>query len=145
MPQPQQSPRTSLVIPILLIAFGALLLVAASAPTLLLEMAVLIPLGAAMITFQATTNAWLQMNTDGAFRGRVMALYMVAFVGTTPIGGPLIGFVAQQLGPRFALGVGGAAALVAGAMGALLFQRTRSRKAKEAPRVFPVPELDRPL
>ncbi|HEY8642948.1 MAG TPA: MFS transporter [Candidatus Dormibacteraeota bacterium] len=127
------------------VAFGALLLVAASAPTLLLEMAVLIPLGAAMITFQATTNAWLQMNTDGAFRGRVMALYMVAFVGSTPIGGPLIGFVAQQLGPRFALGVGGAAALIAGGMGALLFRRTRSRKAKEVPRVFPVPELDRPL
>ncbi len=56
--------------------------------------------GAAMITFQATANSLLQLNSDPAFRGRVMALYVMVFLGTTPIGGPIVGWIAQQFGAR---------------------------------------------
>jgi MFS family permease len=57
-------------------------------------------------------------------RGRVMALWTVAFLGTTPIGAPTIGFIGQHVGPRWALLVGGIAALVAGAYGAIRLPRT---------------------
>jgi MFS family permease len=97
------------------VAFGALLIGAALAPTLPIEFAVLVPMGAAMITFQATANSLLQLNSDPAFRGRVMALYMMVFLGTTPIGGPIVGWVAQQFGARIGLGLGGLATLIASA------------------------------
>lgn len=96
-------------------AFGALLLGAALAPTLPVELLVLLPLGAAMITFQATANSLLQLNSDPALRGRVMALYVMVFVGTTPIGGPILGWVAEQFGARTGLGLGGLATLIASA------------------------------
>ena len=94
-------------------AFGALLLAAALAPTLPIELLVLLPLGAAMITFQATANSLLQLNSDPALRGRIMALYVMVFVGTTPIGGPVLGWVAEQFGARTGLGLGGLATLIA--------------------------------
>jgi MFS family permease len=96
-------------------AFGALLLGAALAPTLPIELFVLLPLGAAMITFQATANSLLQLNSDPALRGRVMALYVMVFVGTTPIGGPILGWVAEQFGARSGLGLGGLATFIASA------------------------------
>jgi MFS family permease len=98
------------------IAFGALLIGAALAPTLLIELAVLLPLGAAMITFQATANSLLQLNSDPAFRGRVMALYVMVFLGSTPIGGPIVGWVAEQFGARTGLGLGGVATVIASAV-----------------------------
>lgn len=98
------------------IAFGALLIGAALAPTLLIELAVLLPLGAAMITFQATANSLLQLNSDPAFRGRVMALYVMVFLGSTPIGGPIVGWVAEQFGARTGLGLGGIATVMASAV-----------------------------
>lgn len=97
------------------IAFGALLIGAALAPTLEIELLVLLPLGAAMITFQATANTLLQLNSDPAFRGRVMALYVMVFIGSTPIGGPTVGWVAEQFGARTGLGLGGLATLIASA------------------------------
>jgi len=97
------------------IAFGGLLVGAALAPTLPVELFVLVPLGAAMITFQATANSLLQLNSDPAFRGRVMALYVMVFLGSTPIGGPIVGWVAEQFGARFGLGLGGLATFIASA------------------------------
>lgn len=98
------------------IAFGALLVGAALAPTLPIELVVLLPMGAAMITFQATANSLLQLNSDPAFRGRVMALYVMVFLGSTPIGGPIIGWVAEHFGARTGLGLGGVATFVASAV-----------------------------
>ena len=95
------------------IAFGALLIGAALAPTLPIELLVLLPLGTAMITFQATANSLLQLNSDPAFRGRVMALYVMVFLGSTPIGGPIVGWVAEQFGARAGLGLGGIATFIA--------------------------------
>ncbi len=94
-------------------AFGALLVGGALAPTLESELVVLLPLGAAMVTFQATANSLLQLNSDPAIRGRVMALYVMVFLGSTPIGGPVVGWVAEHFGARAGLGLGGVATLVA--------------------------------
>jgi MFS family permease len=105
------------------LAFGVLTLTAAAAPNLGLELAALIPTGAASIFFAATCNATLQLNSDGAMRGRVMALYAVVFLGSTPIGGPIAGVVAEQLGPRAAFALGGIAAIAA----ALVALRARIR------------------
>lgn len=95
------------------LAFGILLLAAALMPVLVLELAVLIPLGFAMITFQTSCNSLLQLSTEPSFRGRVMSLYIIVFVGTTPIGGPLVGAVAQHFGARFGFLLGGAVTVLA--------------------------------
>jgi MFS family permease len=95
------------------LAFGILLLVAAVAPSLPLEMIVLIPVGFAMVTSQATANSLIQISSDAALRGRVMALFITAWVGTTPIGAPIVGWICQEFGPRSGLAVGGAATVIA--------------------------------
>jgi MFS family permease len=93
------------------LAYGAALVVAAFAPTLPLEMLVLVPVGAAGIAFTAMANGVLQTECAPEMRGRVAALFTVAFLGSTPIGGPIIGWVSQQLGARAGLWVGGVATL----------------------------------
>lgn len=95
--------------------FGVFLLGAAAAPSLGLELAVLVPLGAAMTTFQATANSLLQLNSEPRLRGRVMALYVIVFIGSTPIGAPLVGWIAQLFGARASLALGGVAAVLAAA------------------------------
>jgi hypothetical protein len=72
-------------------AFGLLMLGAAAAPTLPLQIAALIPLGMVTVTFAAGVNSTLQLAVDPLMRGRVMALYSVVFLGSTPIGAPLVG------------------------------------------------------
>lgn len=94
-------------------ALGALTVAVANAPSLALAALLLIPLGAASMAFLATMNSTLQLNSSDAMRGRVMALYFVLFLGSTPIGAPIIGWLAEAFSPRVALGVGGIATLVA--------------------------------
>jgi MFS family permease len=93
------------------LAFGAALVAAALAPTFGFELLVLVPVGAAGIAFTAMANGVLQTETAPEMRGRVAALFTVAFLGSTPIGGPIIGLVSQQLGARAGLWVGGIATL----------------------------------
>src|SRR4051812_15064875 len=88
-------------------AFGALMLLAALAPTFPLEVLALVPLGAMSVTFAAGINSSLQLAVEPAMRGRVMALYSVVFVGSTPIGGPISGWLAEAAGPRAGLVMGG--------------------------------------
>ena len=90
--------------------FGVVALLAAAAPSLPLEIAALIPLGAASVTFAAGVNSSLQLAADPAMRGRVMALYSIVFLGSTPIGGPIAGWLSQSIDPRAALVLAGAAA-----------------------------------
>jgi len=94
-------------------AYGALMLLAAAAPSLAIEMLVLVPTGAAGVAFIAMANGVLQTHTDPLMRGRVMALFSVAFLGSTPIGGPIVGWVSQVMGARAGLALGGLAALLA--------------------------------
>jgi MFS family permease len=85
------------------LAFGAFSLLAALAPALIIEVAALTLLGAAAVTFAATVNSSLQLAVAPHMRGRVMALYSVVFLGSTPIGGPLAGWLSQAYDPRVAL------------------------------------------
>lgn len=100
-------------------AFGAAIALAALAPTLPLEIVAIALVGATSITFLATGNSTLQLESDPRFRGRVMALWSVAFLGSTPLGGPLVGLVADTAGPRIALALGALACLAAAAIGTL--------------------------
>jgi MFS family permease len=80
---------------VLALLFGGLLGVVALAPTLAVAAVTIVFMGAASIGFIATANASLQLQTDPAMRGRVMALYAMAFLGSTPIGAPLVGAIAS--------------------------------------------------
>ncbi len=97
----------------LALLFGGLLAAVAFAPTLLTAGILIMVMGAASIGFIATANANLQLSSEPAMRGRVMALYAMAFLGTTPIGAPLVGAIAQWTNPRIALLSGAVATVVA--------------------------------
>lgn len=99
------------------LVFGALIVVAAIMPTLPLMVLLLVGVGAGSVTFLARANSTMQLRADPVFQGRVMALWAVAFLGTTPIGGPIIGWIGQNIGPRWGMVVGGAATLCAGVWG----------------------------
>jgi MFS family permease len=97
--------------------FGLAEIAAALAPTLWSQAAAFAVVGAASVTFSSGINAWLQLAAHPSVRGRVMAVYSVVLLGSTPIGAPLIGLAAQMAGPRVAMGVGAVAALGAAAYG----------------------------
>lgn len=105
---------------------GVTMLAAAVAPTLALELVVLALVGAAVITFMTTANSILQLGSEPAMRGRVMALYALVFLGSTPIGGPIVGWLSEAFGPRYGLGAGGVVALAASAVGAVALRRRRA-------------------
>jgi predicted MFS family arabinose efflux permease len=104
--------------------FGLAELAVAAAPSLDVQVLALIPLGAASVTFAAGVNSSLQIAAGPEWRGRVMALYSVVFLGSTPIGAPLVGLLAQVGGPRAGLMVGAAAALAAAVYGHKAFGHT---------------------
>jgi MFS family permease len=105
-------------------AFGIAELLVAVAPTVELQLLALVPLGAVSVTFAAGINSSLQLAVEPSMRGRVMALYSVVFLGSTPIGAPLVGWIAEVAGPRAGLVVGAVAALAAAAGGAAAFARS---------------------
>ncbi len=107
------------------LAFGVMVLLVASSPTEGVALVALVPMGVCSISFISTANATIQIRADPAMRGRVMALFAIAFLGSTPIGGPLMGWISDQSSPRLALVVGGVATLVASAPLAL---RARARR-----------------
>jgi MFS family permease len=103
--------------------FGVLVVCAALAPNLTLELAALVLVGAASVSFIAIANSTLQLRSAPDMRGRVMGLWIVAFQGSTPVGGPLIGWIISRSDARVGLAVGAAAALVAAALGAVALHR----------------------
>lgn len=109
------------------LAFGVAALWAAAMPTLAFEVPALMLLGAASVTFAATINSTLQLAVAPEMRGRVMALYSVVFLGSTPIGAPLAGWLAQSYDPRVALLLAGISGLFAAWAAHLSFARLRSR------------------
>jgi MFS family permease len=109
------------------LAFGVLGLLAASMPTLALEIPMLALLGAAAVTFAATINSTLQLAVAPKMRGRVMALYSVVFLGSTPIGGPLTGWLAETYDPRVALLLAGITGISAAWAAHVSFSRIHSR------------------
>ncbi len=109
-------------------AFGAFALLAAAAPSLPLALAALVPLGAVSVSFAAGVNSTLQLGASPEMRGRVMALYSVVFLGSTPIGGPIVGWLSEAAGPRAGLVLAGVAALAAGFGGWYAFSRRRGEE-----------------
>jgi MFS family permease len=89
------------------IGWGVAILFAAGAPTLPTELAALVFVGYGSITFNSMAKTTLQLAAVPVMRGRVMALWALAWLGSTPIGGPIIGWVGQDLGARWSLVVGG--------------------------------------
>ena len=97
--------------------FGISVLVAAIMPTLSFELLAIVLIGFFSIIFLSNGNVILQLESAPEMRGRVMSLWAVAFLGSTPIGGPIIGWIGEHIGPRYSLLVGGIAALSAAYIG----------------------------
>jgi MFS family permease len=114
------------------LAFGVSALLSAAMPSLLLEIPVLAGLGAASVTFAATINSTLQLAVSAEMRGRVMALYSVVFLGSTPIGAPLVGWLSQAYDPRVALLLAGVSGISAAWAARVSFARLRERASREA-------------
>jgi MFS family permease len=105
------------------VAFGGLELVAAMAPSLWLFALIMTPIGMFGMTVNVTANTSVQMSTDPAMRGRVLSLYMMVFMGGTPIGAPIAGWITDAYGVRAGLAVGGAISLAAAVVVALVLAR----------------------
>jgi MFS family permease len=100
---------------------------AAIAPTLAFELAALALVGAASIAFMSTANSTLQLRAQPDMRGRVMALWFVAFQGSTPIGGPIIGAVIALSGARAGLALGAITCVGAALLGLAALRGTPLR------------------
>ncbi|MBS1694615.1 MAG: MFS transporter [Actinobacteria bacterium] len=117
---------------------AALLTLLGLSPSLIVAHVILFALGAVSVTFRATANAMLQLYSDSHMRGRVISLLVLATNGTTPVGGPIIGWICQNAGPRLACAVGGVGtALAAIACHAYLRRgERRGRGIDEPPRTI---------
>ena len=113
------------------IGWGIAILAASAAPNLPLELAALVFVGYGSITFNSFAKTTLQLAAAPSMRGRVMALWAVAWLGSTPIGGPIVGWVGQNLGARWGLVIGGATALVCGIVALPALSRIDRRRAAD--------------
>ncbi|WNB85175.1 MFS transporter [Cellulomonas sp. ATA003] len=107
----RERPRVRLVIGSAF-AFGITSGVMALMPTYPSYAVACIPVGLASLTMMTAANSTIQMSTEPAMRGRVMALYMMVFLGATPIGSPIVGWVGEHFGARWAIGIGAVSALL---------------------------------
>jgi MFS family permease len=115
----------------LAVLFGTAMAALAAAPTLALALAALVLVGASSAAFTATTNSLLQLSAPPALRGRVMALWSVVYLGSTPIGGLLVGWLSQHADARAGVVVGAIATLATGI--ALLRSAAREKRPAELP------------
>ncbi|GHA25522.1 MFS transporter [Streptomyces tauricus] len=105
------------------VAFGVLEIVASLAPSYWLFAALMVPIGMAGLTVNVTANTAVQMGTDPAMRGRVMALFMMVFMGGTPLGAPVVGWITDAYGPRVGFAMGGVVSALAAATVGLALAR----------------------
>jgi MFS family permease len=137
----KSSPSTRLLACIALVFGGSILAVALS-PNEAVALATLVLMGAAAIAFVATNNATLQLRAEPSMRGRVMSLNAIAFLGSTPIGAPLLGYISDVSSPRIALVVGGVATLLAAIPLFVLAARQRAERmvpeSAESSKVVPL-------
>ena len=117
-------------------AFGVFCAASAIMPSFWLFSLALIPVGLAAQTFMTTANGAVQLGSDAAVRGRVMAIYMAIFMGGTPIGAPIVGWVANQFGPRWGLGVAAASGIAALLVGVYWLVKYRGLRVHYAARRF---------
>jgi MFS family permease len=112
------------------IGWGIAILAAAAAPTMALELAALVFVGYGSITFNSLAKTTLQLVAKPEMRGRVMALWGLAWLGSTPIGGPIVGWVGQSVGARWALVIGGLPTLICGILALPALTRIDRRTAR---------------
>jgi MFS family permease len=119
------------------IGWGIAILAAAAAPNLTLELVTMLFVGYGSITFNSLAKTTLQLAAKPTMRGRVMALWALAWLGSTPIGGPIVGWVGQTIGARWSLVIGGLATLICGilALPALAKIDRRTRPMSSLPEV----------
>jgi MFS family permease len=113
-------------------AMGIAILGAAVAPTLATEVVALFVMGLTSFAFIATANTTLQLTARPDMRGRVMALYSIAFLGSTPIGSPIVGWISAMWGPRVGFAVGGVSAIGAGIAAAWSLARATADSAQRS-------------
>jgi len=121
------------------VGFGVLETLVGFAPGFDSALALLVPTGFFMIFFAQAANQRVQLGTDAELRGRVMALYVLVFLGTTPIGAPLIGWLAERYGPRSGIWVGGLISLLAAVLVAIV--QVRRVDAQVRVHLRPLPHL----
>ena len=112
------------------IGWGIAILAAAVAPDMPLELAALVFVGYGSITFNSFAKTSLQLAAKPTMRGRVMALWALAWLGSTPVGGPIVGWIGQEAGARWSLVVGGAATLLCGIAAFPALTRIDRRRAE---------------
>ena len=112
-------------------SYGVIEILAGLMPNYWTFFALLVPFGFATLTFSTAANTTVQLAASPAMRGRVMALYLIVFMGGTPIGSPFIGWIAEVAGPRWSLITGGVASALAAVIAALYLTR-RERLTVEA-------------
>jgi MFS family permease len=120
------------------LGFGIGLGAGALAPNIWVFGLTLIFTGFCSLTMMATANAYVQTTVRPSMRGRVMALYLAIFLGGTPVGAPIVGYVADTLGPRWALGVGALAGFVTVLIAVVFFVRTREVSVRWVRRRWPL-------
>ncbi len=121
------------------LGFGALIVVVSFMPNSTAAMLAIIPMGTLSMIFVSIANSTLQLNSDPSMRGRVLSLFTVAYQGSTPIGAPVVGYIGQQLGARYSVAIGGAAAIAAGAYGiASALRRRAVRLSQVQPASSPI-------
>jgi MFS family permease len=131
------------------VLFGVSMLVMAVSPTLATTVAASLFLGFASIVVITTTTSMVQLSTAPVMRGRVLALQAMVLLGSTPIGGPLLGWVCEMFGARAGFVVGAAACFVAAAWGAAAVRRSVAAAAHDTSPVtgpaFPLNPASRPV
>jgi len=119
--------------PLLLVtslAFGAFEILGGLMPTFWSFLVVLAPTGLALLTLTTAANSATQLRTSAAMRGRVMGIYMLVFLGGTPLGSPLAGWLAEQFGPRMSTIFGGAVSVLATVIVAVMLVRRRGVRVR---------------
>ncbi|HEX3493683.1 MAG TPA: MFS transporter [Streptosporangiaceae bacterium] len=126
------------------IGWGLAILAASAAPSLPLELASMLFVGYGSITFNSLAKTTLQLAAEPSMRGRVMALWALAWLGSTPIGGPIVGWIGQSVGARWALVAGGLPTLICGVLALPALTRVDRHPAApaDAPAPTPAPAAD---
>ncbi len=124
------------------IGWGLAILAASAAPSLPLELAAMLFVGYGSITFNSLAKTTLQLAAEPSMRGRVMALWALAWLGSTPIGGPIVGWLGQAVGARWALVAGGLPTLICGILALPALTRVDRHAARPADPVAPPAAAD---
>lgn len=112
------------------VGFGAMALIASFMPTFFWYAVMMVPVGLTSLTFLNSANTMIQLSVDPAYRGRVMALYVVIVQGGTPFGAPLVGWLGTEFGARWSVGSGALISLIAGLIAVIVVLR-KNRAPRE--------------